>query len=63
MITGRFPQANAILAMGELSGQFESRQRAARNTLTAHHDEYLGKRVAAHVDRLIPADQKTGSSV
>ena len=62
MITGPSPPANAILAMGELSGRFESRQRAARETLTAHHDEYLGKRVAAHVDRLIPANRKAGTS-
>ena len=34
--------ANAILAMGELSGKFEARQRAARETLTAHHENYLG---------------------
>ena len=41
--------------MGELSGRFDARQRAARETLTAHHDEYLGERAAAHVDRLVPA--------
>lgn len=47
--------ANAILAMGELSGKFEARQRAARETLTAHHDTYLGPKAAAHVDRLVTA--------
>ena len=45
--------ANAILAMGELSGKFEARQRAARETLTAHHDTYLGRQAAEHVDRLV----------
>lgn len=58
MITGPYAAANAILAMGELSGRFEARQRAARETLTAHHDEYLGRRAATHVDRLIPATDK-----
>lgn len=47
--------ANAILAMGELSGKFEARQRAARETLTAHHDKYLGDQAAEHVDRLVTA--------
>ncbi|MDN5763029.1 MAG: CHAD domain-containing protein [Microlunatus sp.] len=45
--------ANAILAMGELSGKFEARQRAARETLTEHHENYLGRKAAAHVDRLV----------
>ena len=39
---GRAVDADAILAMGELSGKFEARQRAARETLTAHHEKYLG---------------------
>ena len=47
--------ANAILAMGELSGKFEARQRAARETLTAHHENYLGAKAAKHVDRLVSA--------
>ena len=47
--------ANAILAMGELSGKFEARQRAARETLTAHHENYLGAKAAKHVDRLVTA--------
>jgi CHAD domain-containing protein len=45
--------ANAILAMGELSGRFEARQRAARETLTAHHENYLGRTASEHVDRLV----------
>ena len=55
MLADQTADANAILAMGELSGRFDARQRAARETLTAHHDEYLGERAAAHVDRLVPA--------
>jgi CHAD domain-containing protein len=47
--------ANAILAMGELSGKFEARQRAARETLTAHHENYLGRKAAAHVHGLVSA--------
>ena len=47
--------ANAILAMGELSGKFEARQRAARETLTAHHENYLGRKASEHVDRLVMA--------
>ncbi|HEY5980096.1 MAG TPA: CHAD domain-containing protein [Microlunatus sp.] len=47
--------ANAILAMGELSGKFEARQRAARDTLTAHHENYLGRKASEHVDRLVTA--------
>ena len=47
--------ANAILAMGELSGKFEARQRAARETLTAHHENYLGRKASEHVDRLVTA--------
>lgn len=43
----------AVLAMGELSGQFAARQRAARAELNARHDQYLGKRARQHVDRLV----------
>jgi CHAD domain-containing protein len=46
---------NAMLAMGELSARFETQQRAARQILVSHHDDYLGPRSAAHVDRLVPA--------
>ncbi|HWH99233.1 MAG TPA: CHAD domain-containing protein [Propionibacteriaceae bacterium] len=44
---------NALLAMGELSARFETKQRAARETLVTHHDGYLGARSSAHVDRLV----------
>ena len=44
---------NAMLAMGELSARFETKQRAARETLVTHHDSYLGARSSAHVDRLV----------
>ena len=58
MLADQSADANAILAMGELSGRFDARQRAARETLTAHHDEYLGERAAAHVDRLVSAGSR-----
>jgi CHAD domain-containing protein len=48
---GNAPAA-ALLAMGDLAARFDERQRHARSELTAHHDEYLGKRAAQHVDRL-----------
>ena len=44
---------NALLAMGELSARFETKQQAARETLVTHHDSYLGARSSAHVDRLV----------
>lgn len=47
--------ANAILAMGELSAKFEARQRAARATLDEHHENYLGRKASQHVDRLVSA--------
>jgi CHAD domain-containing protein len=45
--------ASAILAMGELSGRFDARQRAARAQLSARHSDYLGGRARRHVDRLV----------
>lgn len=53
MMTAGSADPDAILAMGELSGRFEKRQRVARETITTHHDSYLGKAAAAHVERLI----------
>ncbi len=47
--------ASAMLAMGELSARFEVSQRAARETLVRHHDDYFGAKSAAHVDRLVMA--------
>ena len=35
--------------------RFETRQRAARETLTEHHEIYLGSAASAHVDRLVRA--------
>ena len=40
---------NALLAMGEVAERFETKQRAARETLVTHHDGYLGARSSAHV--------------
>jgi len=45
--------ADTLLAMGELSARFEGRQRRARDVLTKRHEKFLGKRAAAHVDRLL----------
>jgi CHAD domain-containing protein len=47
--------ADAMLAMGELSARFDIRQRLARETLGRHHGDYFGARSAAHVDRLVTA--------
>lgn len=44
---------NALLAMGQLSARFETKQRAARATLVTHHNSYLGPRSSAHLDRLV----------
>jgi CHAD domain-containing protein len=46
---------DTLLAMGQLSAEFDARQRRARAELDAHHESYLGKRAAAHLDRLIPS--------
>ena len=37
-----------MLAMGELSARFDTRQRLARQTLERHHDDDFGARSAAH---------------
>jgi hypothetical protein len=50
--------------MGQLSAEFDDRQRRARAELDAHHESYLGRRAAAHLDRLVApaADGRTVSS-
>lgn len=53
MMTAGLADPDAILAMGELSGRFEQRQRVAREKITTHPDSYLGKAAATHVERLI----------
>ena len=53
MLDSGAARADTLLAMGELAGHFDHRQQAARSRLTADHLTHLGKRVAAHVDRLI----------
>jgi CHAD domain-containing protein len=55
MIDSGSVHASAVLAMGDLAGRFDARQRQARSELTERHDTYLGKSAAQHVDRLIPA--------
>lgn len=44
---------DTILAMGALSAHFETRQAAARATLTQRRGGYVGDRVASHVRRLL----------
>jgi CHAD domain-containing protein len=53
MIDSGNAPASALLAMGDLAGRFDIRQRAARSELTARHDSYLGKSAAHHIDRLV----------
>lgn len=48
MMDGERVDADAILAMGELATGFDRRQRVARDTLTEHHQNYLGDRAARH---------------
>lgn len=55
MLAAGAVDADAMLAMGELSARFDTRQRLARETLGRHHDDYFGARSAAHVDRLVTA--------
>ena len=53
MMTAGDADADAILAMGELGAVFDSRQRAARETLTDHHESYLGDRAARDLRELV----------
>ena len=53
MLAAGAVDADTMLAMGELSARFDTRQRLARQTLERHHDDYFGARSAAHVDRLV----------
>jgi CHAD domain-containing protein len=55
MIDSGSAHASAVLAMGDLAGRFDIRQRQARSELTERHDTYLGRSAAQHIDRLIPA--------
>ena len=55
MLAAGAVDADTMLAMGELSARFDTRQRLARQTLERHHDDYFGARSAAHVDRLVSA--------
>lgn len=59
MIDGGEHRAAVLLAMGELSAQFEARQRRARSELDAHHDEYLGARTAKRLDELVANQRDT----
>lgn len=52
MATGTV-DTDTLLAMGELSAGFEARQHRAREILTKHHEEYLGKKATGHVKRLV----------
>jgi len=55
MLSDGSADTTTLLAMGELSGHFEVRQRRARKILTKNHEMYLGKRAADHLDRLLTA--------
>lgn len=55
MIDSGSVHASAVLAMGDLAGRFDVRQRKARSELTARHDSYLGKAAEQHIDRVIPS--------
>lgn len=55
MLSAGSADTGTLLAMGELSGHFEVRQRSARDTLTKRHETYLGQRAAHHLDRLLTA--------
>ena len=37
---------DTLLAMGQLSAEFDARQKRARTELDAHHESYLGRRAA-----------------
>ena len=44
---------DTVLAMGELSAEFDARQKRARAELDAHHESYLGNEAKAHLERLV----------
>jgi CHAD domain-containing protein len=52
---------DTLLAMGQLSAEFDARQRRARAELDAHHESYLGRKAAAHLDRLIAPASNLGA--
>ena len=52
MRTGDTP-VDTVLAMGELSAEFDARQKRARAELDAHHESYLGNEAKAHLERLV----------
>ncbi|WP_344808480.1 CYTH and CHAD domain-containing protein [Microlunatus ginsengisoli] len=52
MRTGETP-VETLLAMGQLSAEFDARQQRARSELDAHHESYLGKKAARHLDTLL----------
>ncbi|HET9649902.1 MAG TPA: CHAD domain-containing protein [Microlunatus sp.] len=44
---------DTLMAMGQLSAEFDRRQRSARAELDAHHESYLGHKAAGHLAQLI----------
>jgi CHAD domain-containing protein len=46
-------EVDTLLAMGQLSAEFDARQKRARAELDAHHESYLGPRAAKHVALLV----------
>ncbi len=55
MVRGGAIPVDTLLAMGQLSAEFDARQQRARAELDAHHESYLGTRAANHVALLVPA--------
>ena len=53
MLRERSAGAPTLLAMGELAGQFDERQRAARVKLLDQHLTHLGRSVASHIDHVV----------
>ena len=43
MVSTATPRSTRLLAMGQLSAEFDARQKRARAELDAHHESYLGR--------------------
>jgi CHAD domain-containing protein len=62
MMSGGNTPVDTLLAMGQLSAEFDARQKRARAELDAHHESYLGPRAAKHVALLIGSAGSTGAA-
>jgi CHAD domain-containing protein len=61
MVRAGDTHVDTLLAMGQLSAQFDARQQRARAELDAHHESYLGKRAAKHVAVLLAQPSGAGA--